>query len=151
MRILIIYDSIYGNTEKIVKGMTEVLNENHNVDIFRATQTVPSISLYDVVVIGSPTLSFAPTKSIKTKIKSMVSQASDQKRFYIFDTRVDANKKENKVFSFLPHKKGYALDDMVKWLGEQLQIEKQSFYVKETEGPLVAGEVERAKEWVEVL
>jgi flavodoxin len=77
MTALIIYDSVFGNTEKVALAMAEALqNGARAVNV----NQVPSLNLqdYDLILIGSPTRAFKPTEGL-TFLKSYPCRAGIKK------------------------------------------------------------------------
>jgi hypothetical protein len=82
-----------------------------------------------------------PSATAEPGIRSWLSeQAGDGRAAAAFDTRVDKS----------PALTGSAARGIGKRLhrrGFQLAVEPESFFVEDAEGPLAAGELERAREW----
>ena len=57
VKTLIVYQSLYGSTEKIAKTIADILKKgyNHNVEVykFRQTKILPNIIDYDNIIVGS--------------------------------------------------------------------------------------------------
>ena len=63
MQILIVYDSVFGNTEKIAaaiaSALTTSLGDSVAVELFQAGQVQPPLLVgRDLLVVGSPTRGF---------------------------------------------------------------------------------------------
>lgn len=91
MRIVIVFESRYGNTryvaEKIMEGINEVggvevsLKELKEVDVNRVPE-------YDVILIGSPNRIGGPTRGIKSFIDKISRLRLKGKMFAVFDTYI---------------------------------------------------------------
>ena len=133
MKALVIYDSKYGNTEKIAQAICEAINgQLSHVD------EVNSVDLkgFDLVFVGSPTHGGFPTEGIHSLLKD--SRAFEDIRTAAFDTRTKTT-----IF-------GYAAPKIAKYLtkdGAELLAPPEGFFVLGTEGPLMNGELEHAAEW----
>jgi hypothetical protein len=72
-----------------------------------------------------------------------------------FDTRfTEDDIKKVRILAFFVHLFGYAAGPMAERLlrkGGSLALPAEAFYVADTEGPLLDGELERAKEWARSL
>ncbi len=71
-----------------------------------------------------------------------------------FDTRFKADELELAGVRFIVKTGGYAakrIADRLKKAGGKLVAAPEGFYVSDTEGPLKAGELERASEWAAQL
>lgn len=153
MRIGIIYDSFFGNTEKIAEIMVQEGNKTHQVYIQKVKEQGQNVvEDFDFLVVGSPTRAFRATKGIRRFLKNLPPDVSFQ--IAIFDTRMDVNKHPSKLLRFLAEKKGYACDEMQKILrkkGIALAKEPICFMVEDAEGPLSQGEAQRARDWMASL
>lgn len=146
MRTLIVYDSVYGNTEKIAKaigsaiaGETKVLHAGET-DLSRLVE-------FDLIIIGSPTHGGRPTKAIKDFLDQIPANAIKGTAVASFDTRVESKGiflgTITKIF-------GYAAPRIAKDLeqkGAKARAAPEGFIVKDSEGPLKEGELERAAGW----
>ncbi|MBN1683285.1 flavodoxin family protein [Candidatus Bathyarchaeota archaeon] len=143
MRILIVYDSIYGNTKKLAEEMGKGITKEYKV--FRITEITPiELQNIDLLIIGSPTHGGRPTKDIQEFIDNAKYNFNDLK-VAAFDTRI-----QTRLVGIF----GYAADriaDYLKKKGSDIIIKPTGFYVKSTKGPLKEGEVERANNWIKEI
>ncbi|MFC2009826.1 flavodoxin family protein [Chloroflexota bacterium] len=148
MKTLVVYDSMYGNTEKIAKAIGHALVGDFKV---RAASEVDAAELEfsNLLIVGSPTQGFQPTKPIQAFIASIPPEAINGKFVAAFDTRISADK-AGKGLRFIMKIGGYAAPRIAKSLvkrGGNLVVPAEGFFVKDKEGPLVDGEIERAARW----
>lgn len=90
MKVLIVYESKYGNTKKVAETIGEGIKEEGiepNVTHVKEVEE-ETIKDYDVIVIGSPTYVGSHAKSIKKFIKSLVNLPLEGKSFAVFDTHL---------------------------------------------------------------
>jgi flavodoxin len=152
MNTLIIYDSVFGNTEKIARVMGDALSETGPVEVLHVSK-VNSDSLIgrDVLLVGSPTRAFQPTKGIKQFFKHIPGGGLKGMKVGAFDTRASLVDINSRFLDFMVKLFGYAAEPidtlLVKKGGERL-LQPAGFFVKDSEGPLKEGEAERAAEWV---
>jgi flavodoxin len=154
MKALIIYDSFFGNTEKIAKAMAEGLAQSAEVSAVRVGD-LPANHLagVELLVVGSPTRGFNATPLIKGYLKKLPAGSLKGVRVAAFDTGFSAEKvKEinNFVLNILVPIFGYAARPISRKLvgkGGTLACDPEGFHVRESEGPLEDGELERAAEW----
>jgi menaquinone-dependent protoporphyrinogen IX oxidase len=68
MKVIVIYDSLYGNTENVARALTLGIREQGiEVDCVRAnTIDVEALGAYDMIVIGGPTHAFGLSETMKT-------------------------------------------------------------------------------------
>ncbi len=65
MKTLVVYDSVFGNTEKIAQAIASNLGPAGSVEIRQASAVVPEqLSGAGLLVIGSPTRGFRPTEAV---------------------------------------------------------------------------------------
>lgn len=154
MNILVIYDSLYGNTEKIAQYIAEKLKPNHKVIIERVTEnTVQKVKGAELIIIGSPTHGFNASENTLKFIKSLNDEMLKNKKIALFDTRtVPAD--IPKFFRFMIQKAGYAspkLEKFFKSKGCKIVAESIGINVHGKEGPIVDGEMDRIDNWINNL
>jgi flavodoxin len=146
MKSLVIYGTYFGNTEKIAQTIADQLEtEAVNVKEFKKEM----LDDIDLLVVGSPTRAFRPIDSINEFLSELPNL--DGKKVAAFDTRVNVDIINSKLLKFLAKIFGYAAEPILKKLvkkGGEKVLEPDGFCVKDSEGPLLDGEIERAKEWV---
>lgn len=155
MKAVIIYDSVFGNTEKVALAIRDALVEVCDASAFRiGDATLDMVTVADVLVVGSPTRGFNPTKEVTQFLKSIPHGALAGKKVAAFDTRIDVVKVNNGFLSFMVKLFGYADGTIAKLLakkGGMLAAEQGQFVVNDSEGPMRDGELERAAEWAKSL
>ena len=146
MKSLVIYDSYFGNTEKVAKTVAAELETiPKHVSEFKNSE----LEVIDLLIVGSPTRAFSPSVNIKNFLNELPS--IDGIKVGAFDTRMDVKDDIPGILKFFVKIFGYAADPILKKLekrGGERVLEPVGFYVKDTEGPLKDSEIERAKEWV---
>jgi flavodoxin len=151
MKALVIYDSIFGNTEKIAQAIANALGSQVSVEILRADQiALERLTEFALLVVGSPTRGFRPTDAVTGLLKRIRSKSLDGVKVAPFDTRFKADELDSAGLRFVVRTGGYAakrIADRLKKGGGTLVVPPQGFYVEATEGPLKAGEIERAAAW----
>ena len=152
MEILIVYDSIFGNTEQIAQAMGKALGGGESVVTLRAGEVKPAhLTGLAALIVGSPTRAFKPTKAINDFLKKVPANGLKGVKVMAFDTRMSLADVNSRLLNRLVKVFGYAAkpiaDKLVK-KGGSLTAPPEGFFVKESEGPLKDGELERAAEWV---
>ena len=139
LKVLIVYDSVFGNTEKIAKAMGEALTSETRVA--RVGSVNPSeIKNYNVALMGSPTRGGRPTEAMQALLSKLTPEDIKGVRLASFDTRLST--RFVGIFGYAAGRTAEAL----KKLGVA-EVIQEAFYVKGREGPLKEGELERAAEW----
>jgi flavodoxin len=142
MKALIVYDSVYGNTEKIARAIAGVLTPSGEVKVLRAGEANPSeLKSVDLLIVGSPTQGGKPTKAIQDFLNKLLEPAIKGIDVAAFDTRFST--KLVGIFGYAAGK----IADSLKRKGGTLILPPEAFFVKSREGPLKDGELERAAAW----
>ena len=153
MKTLIVYDSYFGNTEKIAKIVGEAFGDD--VPVKRPIDVdMDELSHLDYLIVGAPTRAFRPSDAIKAFLKDVPSGALSGVKVAAFDTRMDPEDVGNPILKFMVGIFGYAAEPIAKSLvkkGGVLVGVPAGFVVLDSEGPLRDGELERAAEWAETL
>ncbi len=141
VRVIVIYESKYGNTkivaEKIIQGLKEVggvevsISEVKEVDFNKILE-------YDAILIGSPNHMGEPTRSIKGFINKLGELQLKGKMFAVFDT-------------YLGRDFGKAVKKMEKQVNEKVSGMKQltsglTIKVQGVKGPIVEGELQKCRD-----
>ncbi len=147
MNILVIYDSVFGNTEKVAQA-TAVAVQAAAMPVSQVTRD--QLHGLEVLIVGSPTRSFRPTPAISKFLKSLPQNHLAGISVAAFDTRIWLQTIDSAAFRFIVDKGGYAANTMAKTLtkkGGHLSMPPEGFLVTGEEGPLKDGELERATNW----
>lgn len=145
MKTLVVYDSLYGNTETIARTIAQALPGD--VPVVRAGQADPAeLETADLLIIGAPTHGSLPSETAQGLIQRIGSPARDGARLATFDTRLS--------WGFLK-RYGFAASKMADPLVEKgwtLAVAPEGFFVRGLKkGPLKRGELERASAWAKRL
>jgi flavodoxin len=146
MNTLVVYDSLYGNTERIAQAIAGTLRAFGQAQAVRVDPAHPvSFQGVDLLIVGSPTQGFRPTPAMQSFLGNVSSQRLRGMAVACFDTRFRR-----------PLWKSSAAPRMVRQLhsmGVGPIVPPESFFVKamKKEGPLLAGEVERTATWARML
>ncbi len=150
MKALIVYDSVYGNTEKIARAIAGAITPSDGVKVLRAGEATPSeLESIDLLIVGSPTQKGRPTPAIREFLSRIPANALKNVGVTSFDTRFQAKDKGVGI-RILVGVLGYAagrIADSLKDKGGHLAAPPVGFIVEDTEGPLKEGELERAAGW----
>ena len=142
MKILVIYDSIYGNTEQIARAIGGAIASD--VKVLHAKEAEPSeLQGIDLLIAGAPTQGGRPTQAMQDFLKRVSETDIKGMNVATFDTRISA--KWVGIF-------GYAAGRIAKNLkkkGGTLLLDPEPFFVEGTQGPLKEGELERAAAWAQ--
>ena len=152
MKAIIIFDSFFGNTEKIAKEIKRVLSKKHEVSLVNVKDAKScDIENYDTLIIGSPTRAFSPSENTVSFLKELGSL--DGKKFLTFDTRADIADVP-KLLGLIMKVFGYADKKIAKHLRAKGGVElfsPRGFFVNDKEGPLKDGEIDTVQDWLKSL
>jgi flavodoxin I len=152
MKALIVYDSMYGNTEKIAKSIGGAITGD--VKVLHIGEVNPyELESIGFLIVGSPTQGFRPTKSVQTFIESIPGDTLKGIDTAAFDTRIPTSEVGTGL-RLLMKMGGYAagrIAEALKKKGGNLAVPPEGFFVKDKEGPLKEGEVERAASWAKEI
>lgn len=155
MKALVLFDSVFGNTQKVAEAIAHALGSLPDVELLRPSDRVGSrLAGLDLLVVGSPTRGFRPTDALSEVLKQIPSAGLRGTRVAAFDTRFKADELESATTRFVVKTGGYAAKRIASQLqkaGGTLAAPPEGFYVEDTEGPLKAGELERAAAWATSL
>jgi flavodoxin len=162
MRAVVVYESMFGNTEAVAHAVAEGLGARMDVDLLEVSKApAPFIDRVDLMVLGGPTHAFSMSRP-STRAQAVQQGATHgapsiglrewlgtlrggphAELVATFDTRVDKVRR-------LPGSAARKAAKMAKGLG-YATAGTESFYVRDTAGPLLPGELTRAREWGESL
>jgi flavodoxin I len=142
MKALVVYDSVYGNTEKIARAIGEAIAPSGEVKVLRAGEANPSeLTSIELLIVGSPTHGGRPTPAIQDLLNKVAQASLKGINVAAFDTRSQA--KLARVFG---NAAGRIAGHLTK-KGGVLVVSPEGFLVTGTKGPLKEGELERAAAW----
>jgi flavodoxin I len=151
MKSLVIYDSFFGNTEKIAQAIGAALGASGEVAVVKvADATLQQLQGVQLLIVGSPTRAFSPSPAIKQFLASIPTDGLKGVKVAAFDTRMVINEKSPGILRVMVKCFGYAEKAISKKLrrkGGQAVLPAEGFFIKDSEGPLKEGELERAAEW----
>jgi hypothetical protein len=163
MRALVVYESMFGNTKAVANAVADGLATRMPVDVVEVG-TAPPVVGDDValLVVGGPTHAFGMSRpgtrrdAGKQAEHGLVSAGIGLREWLTavhdgsggvaataFDTRIDRPR--------LPGSAARAAEKRLRRLGFRTIAAPESFYVAGTQGPLLDGELERARRWGDEL
>jgi len=155
MKTLIIYDSVFGNTEQIALAIANFPEFANNAEAVRVQNVkTEHFNGINLLVVGSPTRQFRATTDISSFISDIPDHSLNDIFVAGFDTRLSLKVIKSKVFRYIVDKGGYAAKIITEKLvikGGKLLLPPEGFYVCGEEGPLETGECDRAADWAKKL
>lgn len=152
MKTLVIYDSFFGNTEKIARaiGAAALASQGETQVVKVADVKSEHLEGVTALFVGSPTRAFRPTEPVVMFLKNLPEGALQGMRTAAFDTRVAPEDIKAGALRFIVKFAGYAakpIADLLVKKGGMLAQPPEGFFVLASEGPLKDGEEERAGAW----
>jgi flavodoxin len=148
MKTCIVYDSLYGNTEKIAHAIGDAIAGEVRIEPASEIK-ISELKDLNLLVIGSPTHGGRPTPAIQKFIKNIPADLLKNIDIATFDTRVSI-KEQPRWLRLIINIFGYAAPRTAKSLqkrGDNLVVMTEGFIVDDKKGPLRKGELERAFNW----
>lgn len=157
MDALVLYESSFGNTAAVARAVADGLRERMGVRLATPAEPLPGDRVPDLVVVGGPTHAFGMSRPQTRQdarqqahrdgdagpgIREWIAaHPPDARSLYAtFDTRV------TKV-RHLPGSAARGAERALRRAGGRVVAAPESFYVADVQGPLVAGEEDRARAW----
>jgi flavodoxin I len=141
MRALVVYDSVYGNTEKIAEAIGGAIIGGE-VRVLRAGEVgPPELENISLLVVGAPTQGGRATPAIRDFLGRVSKAEINGLDAAAFDTRVAS--RVAKIFGYAAGR----IAGSLKKKGANLVADPEGFFVEGTKGPLTEGELERAAAW----
>ena len=154
MKTLVIYSSKYGNTSKIATKIAAAISASSDVKLLLVDAVnYTDIQQADVVIVGSPTQAGRPTKNMQKFLDSLPPDALKDRRTAAFDTRL-ALKEHGLGLELVMKSMGFAAAHIAAGLeakGGISVVDPEGFIVRDKEGPLKQGELDRTSEWVKKI
>jgi len=152
MKVLVVYDSAYGNTEKIARAIGGAVMPPDSVQVVKVdAASVVDLSGVEMLIVGSPTQGGRATQNMQTLISGIPAGTLQNVKVAAFDTRIVP---KGAVGRFFIRTFGYAagrIGSVLTGKGGTQVVEPEGFIVEGKEGPLKTGEVERAAAWAKTL
>ena len=133
-KALVVYDSVYGNTEKVAKALAKGLGDSGiDVDTLRVDVVkFDEFGKYDLLVVGGPVHAWSATKPIKTFLERLKTvEGLSGKKAFAFDTKLSRSSLAGSV--------GGKIEGSLKSLGLTIVKPHATAVVKGREGPLEEG------------
>ena len=158
MKALLVYESMFGNTEEVARAVARGLSDRMEVELRDVSEAPSPITEFlDLIVVGGPTHAFSMSKpgtraeAIRQGAEhgheevglrewlSGLPRGPHSEMVATFDTRAEQVR-------HLPGSAARKASRQFDRLGYEL-IGRESFFVTASSGPLEAGELGRAEAW----
>ena len=145
MQTVVVYDSKFGNTEKIAEAIGRGAGSLGNVLVVAASEASDSlVERPDLLLVGGPTQKRAMSPGLRAFLDAVVGQGIQRVATASFDTRYRGS-------TWLMGSAAGKAAERLRKAGGRLVSPPESFFISRS-GPLErqaleAGEVERAEAW----
>lgn len=149
MKTLIVFDSLYGNTEIIALDIAKAFLPEDTRLINVKEVKVADLLEIQLLIVGSPTYGGRPKQETQTFLEIIPAAALTGKKVAAFDTRFLAQE-QNFGLRMLMKTIGYAAPRILKVLvakGGEASSSPEGFIVEGKKGKIKEGERERAVLW----
>ena len=144
MKTLVIYDTQFGNTERVAKAIALALQEDGDA---QAQQVKPlqvlNLQGIDLLVFGCPIIGWKPSPGMQAFLDRIV-PGSISGAAACFDTRV-------RMPRFITGSAVNLMDNLLKKKGVANILPSKYFLVRAKQGPLYTSELEKASAWAHEL
>lgn len=164
MNAVIVYESAWGNTKAVAEAVAEGLGDHATTHLV-SVEDAASLSdlVADLVVVGAPTHAFGLSRErtrkeahdrggelVTTGVRDWLDRSAELADGRVADRSVAAFDTHVRH----PNLPGWASHSAAKKLGRlgcTMLAKPESFFVDGYEGPLLPGELDRARHWGSVL
>jgi flavodoxin len=141
MKAMVVYDSKFGNTERVARVIAGTLGAGEPAPLVAAsTASKWDLAGVDLLVVGGPTQAHGASPALRAFLDRLPPEAVRGMPTVTFDTRLTWPR-------FLAGSAAAASARRLEKKGARLLVPPESFLVSASEGPLLEGELDRACIW----
>src|SRR5437588_10250326 len=145
MKAVVVYDSQFGNTERVARAIAEQLGAEEPAAVLAAgAATERDLVGMDLLAVGGPTQGHGLSPALKAFRERIPPEAVRDVPTVTFDTRLPWPR-------FLSGSAAAASARRLVQKGARLLLPPESFLVTASEGPLAEGELEWATTWAHAV
>jgi hypothetical protein len=162
MKALVVYESMFGNTETIARAVADGLAPTMQVELRAVSHAAPGVPHdVDLIVLGAPTHAFTLSRP-STRMEALRQGATEGEEAVGMREWLAAAKPHGSIVAAtfdtraakVRHLPGSAARKVARILGQRgfgRIVARESFYVTDVSGPLLSGETARARLWAASL
>jgi flavodoxin len=142
VRSLVLYESEYGNTQKIAIAIAEALGKHGDARVTPASSIadLDAEGRFDVLAVGAPTQRHHMPAAVKELLEGTPRGTLANVRALAFDTRYPRSR-------WITGSAAGEIGKHLRRMGCKMLAEPESFFVVGEGGPLEPGEEDRARAW----
>jgi menaquinone-dependent protoporphyrinogen IX oxidase len=141
MKILVVFDTKYGNTKTVAQTIMEGMKEVENIEVTLSNMKkvdFKKLDEYDAIVMGCPNHFGGPTRTAK-KFINKLGKVNFRKQIATFDTYIKTD------FEIAVKKMEERINEKIP--GSQLVLPGLSIKVEDMKGPILEEEFPKCKEF----
>ncbi|MEV4280063.1 flavodoxin family protein [Actinoplanes xinjiangensis] len=157
MKALVVFESVFGNTEAIARAIAEGLEPDFDVTV-ADVHTMPAIGDADLIVVGAPTHAFSAsrprtrTHTATTRARAIAIGVREYLEYAPWSPGVYAAAFDVRLkMPTLPGSGARKVYRRLRGLGCHMVAPAEPFHVTRMTGPLADGERDRARQWARTL
>ena len=139
MNALVVYWSKFGNTQQLAETIAAELGTARAMSLEQVTPA--DLSAADLLIMGCPTHVGRLPEAVRPLLAALPRRLLKRTPAAAFDTSYQMNR------LLLPFTASRRLSGALRKLGGRLVVRPENFIVGGREGPLMDGELERARQW----
>jgi hypothetical protein len=159
MYALVVYESMFGNSQAVAKAVSAGLATHMRTDVVEVGQAPVSIDeSVDLLVVGGPTHAFgltrastredAATKTTQPVVSAGIGIREWLDALHLPSVRIAAATFDTRIMkAHVPGSAARKAEKRLHKLGARIAVPAESFAVTDTVGPLAVGELDRARAW----
>lgn len=163
MKALVVFESLFGNTEQVARAVATGLSRHMQVELREVSEAPRAINDFlDLLVVGGPTHAFTMTRpnTREDAIRQGASRGSREIGIREWLANLHSGPHSELVATFdtkvekvrhLPGSAAKGAAKVARKRGYPSAGRAESFYVADVSGPLLEGELDRAQAWGERL
>ncbi len=154
MNMVIVYDSVFGNTEQVARSMAKALEAEGDVRVVSAAETTSAAALEpppDLLLVGGPTQRHGVSPNLEQFLGRLSRRSLDGVSAAAFDTRY-------RMSRLLTGSAAVVVSRRLRRAGCRVVAAPESFFIERDQPPdggkrrhaverLESGELERAETW----
>lgn len=147
IRGMVIYDSVFGNTERVARALAEGLKRGGvDVDCRNIDQVdAGDLGSLDFIAVGGPTHMIRPSKQMKEFLERLEAVDLNGKKGFAFDTR-NESRMNGRQWLVLENSAARVIEGVLKRKKVKILRPRHSAIVEGREGPLNDGAEEEFTE-----
>jgi len=138
MNVLVVYDTKFGNTERIARSIARGFGPSSQVRVEPASDVEQVDPSLDLMIVGGPTQGHGASKPMQAFLDRLPELPGT--RVSAFDTRFDKPR-------WMTGAASGVIAERLRKLGAKVVQPGESFFISHSEGPLAPGEEDRAARW----